>query len=253
MNERERPQIQLNYWSLLPNLVTLLSICTGMSSIRLALSDRHELAVIALVVAMVLDGLDGRLARALQSQSEIGAQLDSLADFFNFGVAPGLIIYLSVFLGSEYANLSWVAVMFIGVCCAYRLARFNSSQQSSDTDYFEGVPAPLLAMLCLTPVYLQLLGWEFGKNHPILTTLFLFFCGYLAVSRIPTVSLKSLSIPHKRQSHFMVAISGVFALMLVFPWETLTIFSAIYLVSLPIFARRIKDRCAKDATDVQEK
>ncbi|WP_133485023.1 CDP-alcohol phosphatidyltransferase family protein [Aliiroseovarius marinus] len=246
MKDRGKPQASLNYWALLPNLVTLLALCTGMSSIRLALSDRHELAVIALVIAMVLDGLDGRLARALKSQSEIGAQLDSLADFFNFGIAPGLIIYLAVFWETEYANLSWIAVMFLGICCAYRLARFNSSEPTPATEHFEGVPAPILAMLCLIPVYLQLLGIDFGKNYPLLTNFYLFFCGYLAVSRIPTVSLKSLKIPHKAQSYVLVTAAVIIGLMLVFPWETLIAFSAVYLVSIPVLARRIRSKHSDD-------
>ena len=240
-------QHPLTLWSFLPNLVTLFAVCIGLTSIRLALNGRLELAVIALVVAMVLDGIDGRLARALNSQSELGAELDSLADFFNFGIAPGLILYLSIFSQTAYANLSWVAVMFLAVCCAYRLARFNvvSKSSTSHNNYFEGVPAPLLAFLSLIPVYIDLLGYHVAQNNPILTSGFLFFCGYLAASRLPTISGKSLSIPPKFHSLFIVSVAILFACILVFPWESLTFLGVSYILYLPIFARRARAKMNK--------
>lgn len=250
MNNNDRPkQTPLTLLSTLPNLVTLFSVCVGLSSIRLALGGRLEMAVIALVVAMVLDGIDGRLARALKTQSDFGKELDSLADFFNFGIAPGLILYLSIFRETEYENLCWIAVMFVAVCCAYRLARFNATQSEEPGEHFEGIPAPILALLSLIPVYLDLLGFHVGKNNPILVSGFLFFCGYLAVSRMPTVSLKSLSFEQKHYALFMASAAVAFACMLIFPWETLTFFGIVYIVQLPFYARRVYARRAAGHQD----
>lgn len=226
----------------LPNLITLFSICVGLSAVRLAFTERTELAVVALVIAMVMDGIDGRVARALNSQSEMGKELDSLADFFNFGIAPGLILFMTIFNGSEYSNFGWVAVMFLAVCCAFRLARFNASVEDEICGHFEGVPAPILALLSLIPIYLHLLGWNLVTDHPYLVTIYLFFCGLLAASRVPTISLKSLTIPTSAQSLLIILATVFFACGLVFPWETLSLFGLCYLLSIPIYARRLKTK-----------
>ena len=145
---------------LIPNMVTLGAVCVGLTAVRFALDERIDLAVIALVVAMFMDGLDGRLARALNSTSLIGKELDSLADFFNFGIAPGLILHLALFNQSTRVDFTWVAIMLVAACCAFRLARFNASQDAQTAQTFEGVPAPVLALLTLLPVYLHLLEFE---------------------------------------------------------------------------------------------
>ncbi len=243
MTTGDKPQgSHFSLRSALPNLITLFAICVGLSGVRLAFTERTELAVVALVVAMVMDGIDGRVARALNSQSAMGKELDSLADFFNFGIAPGLILFMTIFSGTAYANFGWVAVMFLAVSCAFRLARFNSSEGDEVSLYFEGVPAPILALLSLIPVYLHLLGVTFVTDHPVLVTFYLFFCGFLAASRIPTVSLKALKLPTSSHSLVIVFVTVVFASGLVFPWETLSLFGLLYLISLPIFAKRLRSK-----------
>ena len=155
--------------------MTLGAVCVGLTSVRFALDGRIDMAVIALVVAMILDGLDGRLARALNSTSRIGKEFDTLADFFNFGIAPGLIVHLALFSDSTRVDFTWVAIMVVAACCAYRLARFNANEDNDPAKTFEGVPAPTLALLTLMPVYLYLLEFNFVTQSPGLISAYLIF------------------------------------------------------------------------------
>ena len=203
---------------LLPNFMTLGAVCVGLTSVRFALDGRVDLAVIALVLAMILDGLDGRVARALNSTSRIGKELDTLADFFNFGIAPGLIVHLALFSESTRVDFTWVAIMVVAACCAYRLARFNAHDDTEVAKTFEGVPAPTLALLTLLPVYLHL----------------------LEVSQVPTVSLKSFKIPSAYMFIVVPLMITHMASLLIYPWETLTVMSVVYLLCMPIFAYRVR-------------
>ena len=224
--------------ALLPNFMTLGAVCVGLTSVRFALDGRIDMAVIALVVAMILDGLDGRLARALNSTSRIGRELDTLADFFNFGIAPGLILHLALFSDSTRVDITWVAIMVVAACCAYRLARFNANESTDPAQTFEGVPAPTLALLTLMPVYLYLLEFNFVTQSPGLISTYLIFCGFLAVSQVPTVSLKSFKIPSAYMFIVVPMMIMHMASLLIYPWETLTVMSLLYLVCMPIFAIR---------------
>lgn len=223
---------------LLPNFMTLGAVCVGLTSVRFALDGRIDMAVIALVVAMILDGLDGRLARALNSTSRIGKELDTLADFFNFGIAPGLILHLALFNESTRVDFNWVAIMVVAACCAYRLARFNAKEEQDVAQTFEGVPAPTLALLTLMPVYLYLLEFEFVKQSPALVSAYLIFCAFLAVSQVPTISLKSFKIPSAYVFIVVPIMITHIASLLIYPWETLTVMSIVYLLAMPIFAYR---------------
>lgn len=223
---------------LIPNMMTLGAVCVGLTAVRFALDGKIDLAVIALVVAMVMDGLDGRLARALNSTSQIGKELDSLADFFNFGIAPGLILHLALFTESTKVDFTWVAIMLVAACCAYRLARFNASEYTESEQPFEGVPAPVLALLTLMPVYLHLLELEFIGRWPALISLYLIGCACLAVSQVPTFSLKSLKVSPAYRFLVVPLFTMLIASLLIYPWETLTALSVTYLIAIPLYARR---------------
>ena len=232
--------------ALLPNFMTLGAVCVGLTSVRFALDGRIDMAVIALVVAMILDGLDGRLARALNSTSRIGRELDTLADFFNFGIAPGLILHLALFSDSTRVDFTWVAIMVVAACCAYRLARFNANESTDPAQTFEGVPAPTLALLSLMPVYLYLLEFNFVTQSPGLISTYLIFCGFLAVSQVPTVSLKSFKIPSACMFIVVPMMIMHMASLLIYPWETLTVMSLLYLICMPIFAIRHRSLTEED-------
>jgi CDP-diacylglycerol--serine O-phosphatidyltransferase len=156
MNERRsKRRVELPLTSLLPNLVTVAAICAGLTAIRFSLQHNYVVAVQLIIVAAVFDGLDGRLARMLKSETPLGAELDSLADFLNFGVAPGILLYVWAF--AELRDEGWVAVVIYAVCCVLRLARFNvdskAATEGAEKRFFTGVPAPAGAFLALLPIF----------------------------------------------------------------------------------------------------
>src|ERR1700751_2113309 len=178
---------------LVPNVITLLAICAGLTAIRLSAEGRREVAVAAIVFAAVLDGLDGRVARMIKGQSKFGAELDSLADFVNFGVAPGLILYFWQL--HELKDGGWIAAMIFAISGGLRLARFNASMDDPNkpafaANYFTGVPAPAGAVIAVLPVYLSFLG--INKSPALLTALYTLFSAFLMVSRLPVFSGKSV-------------------------------------------------------------
>ena len=223
---------------LVPNFVTLLSLCAGLTAIRLAVEDRLEWAMAAIVFAAMLDGIDGRVARMLKGTSRFGAELDSLADFVNFGVAPALILY---FWGlHELKSAGWIAALVFAICAALRLARFNVMIEDPDRpawagNYFVGMPAPAGAITVLLPIYVQFLGLpHFAFVAPV-TFLYTLGIAFLMVSRLPVLSGKRVG---KRVSPEMVLpvfvlIVLFFALLISYPWEVLTVGTLLYLVTLP--------------------
>ena len=225
--------------TLVPNIITLLALCAGLTAIRLAVEDRLEWALAAIVFAAALDGIDGRVARMLKGTSRFGAELDSLADFVNFGVAPALILY---FWGlHELNSAGWIAAMVFAICAGLRLARFNVMIEDPDRpawagNYFIGVPAPAGAITVLLPVYVQLLGMpHFAFVAPV-TFFYTLAIAFLMVSRLPVFSGKRIG---KRVSPELVLpvfvfIVLFFALLISYPWEVLTIGTIIYLISLPL-------------------
>src|SRR5881392_371269 len=179
--------------TLVPNLITLLALCAGLTAIRLAIEGKLEWAVAAIVFAAVLDGIDGRVARLMKGTSRFGAELDSLADFVNFGVAPGLILYFWQL--NELHNGGWIAAMVFAISGGLRLARFNATMDDPNKpafalNYFTGVPAPAGAITVLLPVYLAFLGLP--KPHPTLTALYTLLIAFLMVSRLPVFSGKTI-------------------------------------------------------------
>jgi CDP-diacylglycerol--serine O-phosphatidyltransferase len=222
---------------IVPSVVTAFAICAGMTSIRMSLEGQTETALYFVLLAVFLDAADGKLARFLDSASPFGAELDTLADFFNFGIVPGVLLYNTLYIGTEYASLGFLATLVLAVCCALRLARFNLSLKSTDVtlkkdDHFVGVPAPALACLALMPVFMHLYGWQ-DTDLPIVRAIYVMGVGLLAVSTIPTFSVKHASI---RRSLLPVAVVGAMLLvvcLVVFPWPTLIAGNCLYLGSLP--------------------
>ncbi len=221
---------------LLPNVLTVVAICAGLTAIRFGLQGSYELAVQLILLAAVLDGLDGRLARALKSESGMGAELDSLADFLNFGVAPGLLLYNWALEDSR--NFGWIAVLVFAVCAVVRLARFNVMRKSEDKDhdnaYFTGVPSPAGALLAMLPMYLSF-GLGAGPLFPdLVLAAWLVLAGLAMISRIPTWSFKTTRISRQNVKYVLVGVAFLGAAVLTYAWITLALFCAAYLVAVVV-------------------
>ena len=235
---------------LLPNVITLLAICAGLTAIRLSTEGRMELAVAAIVLAAVLDGIDGRVARMIKGQSKFGAELDSLADFVNFGVAPGLILYFWQL--HELHNGGWIAAMVFAISGGLRLARFNATMDDPNkppfaSNYFTGVPAPAGAITVLLPIYLAFLGLP--KLPSILTALYTLLIAFLMVSRLPVFSGKTVRMRVPPELVLPVFVSVIFfiALLIGYPWHILSAGSLLYLASLPMGWKSYRDHARKFA------
>ncbi|MEQ8431879.1 MAG: CDP-diacylglycerol--serine O-phosphatidyltransferase [Roseovarius sp.] len=219
---------------MLPNLMTLAAICAGLTAIRLGFEAHYGPAVILVLVAVVLDGLDGRVARMLGTDGEIGAELDSLADFLNFGVAPPLVVYFWAL--QEMRVLSWLVVLIFALCCVVRLARFNVGNRAGtlpdDGNRFVGIPAPAGATLAMVPMFM---AFAF-TDRPILPDLaicvYLLLIAGLMVSRIPTLSLKGL--PVARDNTVLLAAGFVLLVgaFFIFKWVTMIVLCGIYLATV---------------------
>ncbi|HEY7844722.1 MAG TPA: CDP-diacylglycerol--serine O-phosphatidyltransferase [Bradyrhizobium sp.] len=230
---------------LVPNFITLLAICAGLTAIRLSTEGRMELAVAAIVFAAVLDGLDGRVARMIKGQSKFGAELDSLADFVNFGVAPGLILYFWQL--HELNNGGWIAAMVFAISGGLRLARFNASMDDPNkppfaSNYFTGVPAPAGAVTALLPVYLAFLG-VFTLPATV-TAVYTLLVAFLMVSRLPVYSGKSvrMRVPPELVLPVFVCVIFFIALLIGYPWYILSAGSVLYLLSLPMGWKSYRDQ-----------
>ena len=229
---------------LVPNVITLLAICAGLTAIRLSTEGRMELAVAAIVFAAVLDGLDGRVARMIKGQSKFGAELDSLADFVNFGVAPGLILYFWQL--HDLNNGGWIASMVFAISGGLRLARFNATMDDPNkpafaANYFTGVPAPAGAILVLLPIYLAFLGMP--TPPATLTALYTLLIAFLMVSRLPVFSGKTvrLRVPPEMVLPVFVAVIFFIALLIGYPWHILSACTVLYLLSLPAGWKSYRD------------
>jgi CDP-diacylglycerol--serine O-phosphatidyltransferase len=229
---------------LLPNVITLLAICAGLTAIRLSTEGRMELAVAAIVFAAVLDGIDGRVARMIKGQSKFGAELDSLADFVNFGVAPGLILYFWQL--HELHNGGWIAAMVFAISGGLRLARFNATMDDPNkppfaANFFTGVPAPAGAITVLLPIYLAFLGLP--KLPSILTALYTLLIAFLMVSRLPVFSGRTVRMRVPPELVLPVFVSVIFfiALLIGYPWHILSAGSVLYLASLPVGWKSYRD------------
>src|ERR1700712_3794360 len=222
---------------LVPNVITLLAICAGLTAIRLSTEGRMELAVGAIVFAAILDGLDGRVARMIKGQSKFGAELDSLADFVNFGVAPGLILYFWQL--HDLSNVGWIASMIFAISGGLRLARFNATMDDPNkpafaANFFTGVPAPAGAITVLLPIYLAFLGMP--TPPAMLTALYTLLIAFLMVSCLPVFAGNAVRMGVPPELVLPVFVSVVFfiALLIGYPWHILTACSVLFLLSLPI-------------------
>jgi len=231
---------QIPIRTVLPNLVTLLALCSGLTAIRMAIETRYEWAVVAILIAAVLDGIDGRVARLLKSTSRFGAELDSLTDFVNFGVAPAVILYTWTL--DELHSLGWIVVLVFAICAALRLARFNVMLDDKTLpdwhgDFFVGVPSPAGAVVVLLPVHLALLDYlEPGRVVAIVVALYTVLIGFLMVSRLPSFSGKRALSRVRRDLVLPLFVLVVLfcALLVSYPFEVLALGSVAYLLALPL-------------------
>jgi CDP-diacylglycerol---serine O-phosphatidyltransferase len=243
---------------LVPNFFTLLALCAGLTSIRMGIEERYELALGAIVFAALLDGIDGRVARLLKASSRFGAELDSLADFVNFGVAPAFLVF-NWGLGS-LKSLGWICVMIFALASALRLARFNVAADDAppkwQAAYFIGMPTPAAAIVVLLPIFIEHLGLEGIRSSPIMLDFVLIYTlaiAFLMVSTLPTFSGKLLGERISREyvlPIFILAI-GFVALLVTYPYGTLTGASIAYLASIPFSYRRFGRMMETTAVDTQ--
>jgi CDP-diacylglycerol--serine O-phosphatidyltransferase len=235
---------------LVPNVITLLALCAGLTAIRLGFEQRLEWALAAIVFAAALDGLDGRVARLIKGQSRFGAELDSLADFVNFGCAPAMILYLWGLY--EYGNVGWITAMVFAICGALRLARFNVMIDDPNRplwsgNFFTGVPAPAGAIIVMLPIYVNLLGMP--KVAATVTLLYTLAIAFLMVSRLPVFSGKRVGkrVPPEMVLPVFVLVVLFFALLIAYPWWVLTIGTLCYLACLPLSWYSYREYERKDA------
>lgn len=224
---------------MVPNVLTLLALCAGMTAIRFAINGEFQYAVFSIIAAGIFDGLDGRLARLLKATSSFGAELDSLSDFISFGVAPAAVLYLWTM--SQLQSIGWAIVLFFAVCCALRLARFNTQLAAEpppwSANFFSGAPAPAGAGLIMLPMFISF-EWDFWlARSPYLNAVWISLVALMMVSTLPTVSLKRIRIPTHYVVPTMLGIGVMTAFFTTAPWPTLIFVGAVYVGSIPLTIR----------------
>ncbi|HEY6814529.1 MAG TPA: phosphatidylcholine/phosphatidylserine synthase [Croceibacterium sp.] len=232
-----RPAGGLTLRAVLPNAITAAALCSGLTGIRFAINGNWEMALLAIILAGVLDGIDGRIARLLHAQSRFGAELDSLADSLSFGVAPALVMFLWSL--QDLPRFGWFASLAFAICCALRLARFNAQidvehQPHKSVGFLTGIPAPLGAGLAFLPMYLWIASGEPLFRHPVLVAVWLVAIAALMISNLATFSWTSIR-PRRSIRLEAIALAGlVFAALLTEPWWTLVGLCVVYLVLMPL-------------------
>ena len=236
---------------ILPNMLTLIGVCIGLTSIRFALDGRFELAIIAIIFAALIDGLDGRIARLIKGTSKVGKELDSLTDMISFGVAPAFIMYFWNL--NSLGRFGWLLCLVYVICVALRLARFNinSNQESSWKDnFFEGVPSPAGGILVLTPLIISLSGFDyFQLNFDVIVPTFFIITSFLLISKFPSYSFKKIVIPRRTTIFLLFGVVLFFGLLLIYTFNVIAISSVVYLLLLPIsyfHFQKIKKKHEKD-------
>lgn len=233
----------------LPSGLTLLGLCSGTTAIRFALMGNWRAAVIAIIVAAVLDTMDGKLARMLGADSKFGAQLDSLADLVSFGIAPSVLVYMWTL--NEAGGAGWTIALAFCACCAIRLARFNietagAEDQKAANRHFTGVPTPAAACMILLTMLLSFQFKDMEAGHwltnPILNGAIVSIVSLLMVSRIPTLSLKNFHLPRKLRVLAVLAAAGIVTLAVLWPWATLSGGLILYILTIPLSARPRHER-----------
>lgn len=215
---------------LLPNLLTIAAICAGLTAIRFGYEGNYEMAVRLVLAACVLDALDGRVARLLNQSTAVGAELDSLADFLNFGVAPVLILHNWAL--QDFRSTGWIAVLFYAVCCVLRLARFNVSDrletEHMPSEFFVGVPSPAGAALVMLPMVVSFAVSDMPLAPPAIVAFHICLTGLLMISRIPTYSFKNIAIERANAKFFLLGAAVLAAALLTYLWATLTLLTLAY-------------------------
>lgn len=228
---------------LIPNALTLMGLASGLTAVRFALDEKWEFSALAIFVAMILDTLDGRTARLLNSASKFGAELDSLSDIVCFGVVPALIIYLWAM--QDAGRWGWIACILYAMCCALRLARFNVALEDPNkpswaNQFFTGVPAPAGAGLALLPMIISFIAGDDVVRNPAAVAIWQVGMGALLISTVPTFSFKTSRIPRAWLAPIMIGIAGSIAFLVSTPWWTFTVILVVYLISMPFSYRRYK-------------
>ncbi len=234
--------------SLIPNMLTTLALCAGLTSVRFALDERWEMAVVAILAAGVLDGLDGRMARLLNSTSRFGAELDSLSDFVSFGVAPGMVLFLWT-LESGLGGAGWVIALVFTVSCGLRLARFNSmldhAQPAWAARYFTGIAAPAGASIALLFMVISFYAESDVFRSSYLNAGWMMLIAFLMASRIPTFSIKRVRIARRFIMPLLLFVGVFAAIFFSYPWQLLSVIAVVYLASIPfaiLSYRRLKEQ-----------
>ena len=221
---------------ILPNMLTLIGVCIGLTSIRFALDGRYEFAIIAIIIAAVIDGLDGRIARLIKGTSKVGKELDSLTDMISFGVAPAFIMYFWKL--NELGRFGWLVCLIYVICVALRLARFNintGGEPSWKDNFFEGVPSPAGGILVLTPLILSMSSIKlFNIDYAIVVPIFFIVTSFLLISKFPSYSFKKIVIQRKVTIFLLFGIVLFFGLLLIYPFNVISVSALIYLSMLPI-------------------
>ena len=256
-NDDAKPRRSISIRFVLPNVITILAICAGVSSIRLAFEHRFETAILMVLLAAVLDGVDGRLARLMGGGSSFGAQMDSLADVVNFGVAPALIVYS--FLLNQAHQVGWIAALVYCIACCLRLARFNVMIDNKhiprwQREYFVGVPAPAGALLVLLPIYLGCLGLEPGAGWALVFSLYTVVIAFLLISRLPVWNGKTVGQQLRRD----VVIPGMLVVVIyvgflaTYTWQVLLVTAIGYMVFLPFSLMAYQKRSVREAQKIKD-
>ena len=221
---------------ILPNILTIAGVCLGISSIKFSLDLNFNMAVIFITLAAILDALDGRIARLIKGTSDFGKELDSLTDFVSFGIAPAFIIYFWEL--NKYGKLGWAITLIYSVCCVLRLARFNltkfNPEDSWKQNYFEGVPSPIGALLILSPLVLELINYDFLLNKFYFVPIFTLTIALLLISKVPTYSFKNIKIKPALTIFILLGIGISLVTLMFFTFETLLVFSFLYILSIPM-------------------
>ena len=223
---------------LLPNLLTIVGVCLGISSIKFSIDQNFNLAVIFILLAAILDALDGRIARLIKGTSDFGKELDSLTDFVSFGIAPALIIYFWEL--NTFGKLGWTITLLYSVCCVLRLARFNltniNKNETWKMNYFEGIPSPIGAILILLPLIYEISDLKQFFNPKILVPYITILVSAMLISKIPTFSFKKISVPPKLTIFILLFAVLSFVSLMFYTFETLLLFGFLYILTLPLSA-----------------
>ena len=238
---------------ILPNALTLIGVCIGLSSIKFALDSKFELSVIAIIFAALFDALDGRVARLIKGTSKVGKELDSLTDVISFGVAPAFIMYFWNL--NNLGKFGWLLCLIYVVCVALRLARFNINsnvEPSWRDNFFEGVPSPAGGILVLMPLMFSLSGLDiFNVNYNLIVPTFFIITSFLLISKLPTYSLKKIIIPRTMTIFLLFGIVLFFGLLLFYTFKILALSGLVYLILIPIsffHYKKIKKQNTTDAS-----